>query len=129
MIGEFTAQAAYAGEPTTFDVFSVVLAERPDGSGRSIEIHLANSFDEQDVTMGMDTYSITLDGGAVTHYGGIKSCRIERGILKTDLDAEAAKVLGASGFKIELRVPTSDIEKVKAGLSKILGNANGKLQT
>jgi len=128
MIDEFTALAAYAGEPTTFDVFSVVLAERPDGSGRSLEIHLANSFGEQDITSGQDTYSITVDGGAVTHYGGIKSCRIERGILKIDLDAAAAKVLGASGFEIELRVPTADIEKVKAGLRKILGSANGKQQ-
>jgi hypothetical protein len=115
----FAARAVSANVFEDLNTFVVCLAEEPEGSGRRLELQRALSFDEQDRRNGMDTYCVSTEIGA-SHYGGVRSWRVTQGVLTMELDAGAAKALGASAFDVELQVSQPEIEKVVKGLRRVL---------
>jgi Immunity protein 10 len=70
-----------------------VLAFAVGGKGDALVFQLADSFDEQDALLGMDTYSISTAMGA-TVYGGIGSASLEGLLLVLRFQKEAAATLG-----------------------------------
>ena len=56
----------------------LVLAERADGSSRRLEVQKSLRFDQQDLSLGMDTYCLVTEEPA-THYGGVLDWRIRGG--------------------------------------------------
>jgi hypothetical protein len=114
----FTARAVTAQELHDVNVFVVVLAERLDGSGTRLELQKALSFDEQDRTLGLDTYCLCTETGA-TCYGGIAAWTLRPNTMEIGLDAHAAETLGTPGFAIAF--PPEQHAALRDGLARVLG--------
>lgn len=120
----FKAIAVSATEMPDLDCFVVILAEHSDGKGARLEAQRAFSFDEQDHSLGQDTYCLCTEVGAVC-YGGVVSWSLVEHELKIALDARAATVLGVkNGFLIELEVDSNTLIRLNEGLHRVLGAAN-----
>jgi len=114
----FRANAVSAEVVHELNTFSVVLGERPDGSGMRLEIQKALSFQDQDLASGHDTYCLGTEEGA-THYGGVTSWTIEPGALTLLLAPEAAEALGVDiGFLVAF--PSARTVELKEALSRAL---------
>ena len=118
---ELVVRKIEAQEMPDLNSYVVVLAERDDGSGARIELQRALEFDEQDIRLGMDTYSIGTESGA-TCYGGIESHALGGGELIIELDRKASETLGI-GPKIlcKLMVNADEVAALHAGLDRVLG--------
>lgn len=117
---EFTATAVAAADLPDIGVFSVVLAEHRDGSGRRLEIQRSASFNTQDRRLGQDNYCISIDTGA-SCYGGVSSWGLVEGALEIQLDAKAAATLGVSGrLAVRLDVGEEERRSLKEGLLRVL---------
>jgi hypothetical protein len=117
---EFTARASAATDLPDLNVFSVVLAENRDGSGRRVEIQRSSSFSEQDRRLGQDTYCVSTGAGA-SYYGGISSWRLAEDRLEIHLDAKAAEVLGVTGgFAVRLEATEEERRSLREGLLRVL---------
>jgi hypothetical protein len=117
---EFTARAIAAADLPDLDVFSVVIAENRDGSGRRLEIQRSGSFSAQDRKLGQDTYCISMDTGA-SCYGGISYWRLAEGRLEIRLDDNAANALGVpGGFLVCVEGSEEERRSLKEGLLRVL---------
>jgi hypothetical protein len=114
----FTGRAVAVQELHDLNAFVVVLAENPDGSGARLELQKALSFDEQDRTLGLDTYCLCTEAGA-TCYGGVIAWTLGPNALEIRLEADAAETLGAPGFAIDF--PSEDFAALRGGLTRVLG--------
>ena len=116
----FKAVAICAMEMEELDCFVVVLAEHSDGTGARLEIQRALLFDEQDRSLGQDTYCLCTEAGAVC-YGGVVSWRIVDNALNIVLDATAAKTLGVTGgYVIDIEASPETRSVLKDGLERVL---------
>ena len=105
----FNAQACTFLDDESADVQALVIAELPDGSGTRFEVQRSGTFDEQDRTLGMDTYCLVMDSGA-THYGGVIGWQVdEANVLRLTLDDRAATALATSSIEIALRPQDADV--------------------
>ena len=105
----FNAQACTFLDDGSADVQALVIAELPDGSGDRFEVQRSRTFDEQDRTLGMDTYCLVMDSGA-THYGGVIGWQVdEANVLRLTLDDRAATALATSSIEIALRRQDADV--------------------
>lgn len=103
------------------NAFIVVLAEERDGSGDGVELQIALSFDEQDVSLGMDTHCLVLESGA-TQYGCIRLCTLDGSTLIFDLHAASAAKLGISEqLTVELEVDVDALQRVVRGIVTLFG--------
>jgi len=91
----FVASAVAFERADDLNAQCLVLAEHPDGSGRRLEVQRSLRVDEQDRSLGMDTYCLVTEEQD-THYGGVLDWRIEGSTLHVDLTEEADRVMGAS---------------------------------
>ena len=116
----FIATMGTAEQLDDLNTYAVILSEQCDGTGNRLEIQKALTFDESDRETGMDTYCLCTQTGA-THYGGITSWQMKGNNLELLLNVEAASALGLdTTLSIELRLATNSIEKVLAGLHRLL---------
>ena len=105
----FNSQACTFVHDESTDVHALVIAEQPDGSGTRFEVQRSGTFDEQDRTLGMDTYCLVMDSGA-SHYGGVIGWHVdEANVLRVTLDDRAATALATSSIEIALRPQDSDV--------------------
>ena len=73
------------------------------------EVQRSRTFDEQDRTLGMDTYCLVMDSGA-SHYGGVIGWQVdEANVLRLTLDDRAATALATSSIEIALRPQDADV--------------------
>jgi hypothetical protein len=114
----FTATAGAAERMDDINTYAVVVA---DDGGMRIEFQRAiEEFDEQDRALGMDTYCLCTHTGA-THYGGVTGWSVKDGVLRVELDADAALELEVDrALAIELCMSTEEIEAVTAGIERVL---------
>lgn len=104
-----------------YDTFGVVFAENPDGSGFRLEFQLADSFDEQDRELGMDTYCTVTSDGA-THYGGVSDWAISDLGLDIHLEADAAECLGLpSAVRLKVSLTGDKLAELRDAITRILG--------
>jgi hypothetical protein len=113
----FVASAVAFERADDLNAQYLVLAEHADGSGRRLEVQRSLRVDEQDRSLGMDTYCLVTEEQA-THYGGVLDWRIEGSTLHVDLTEEADRVIGASEFRVTL--PESERAKVQRALLVLL---------
>ncbi len=73
------------------DFEAVVIAG--DDLDDSIEVQRALTFDDQDRSLGMDTYCL-VRGGTAKHYGGIEQWSVTDNVLSIRFTTEAAAALG-----------------------------------
>jgi hypothetical protein len=96
-----------------------------DGVSRELLIfQLSGTLDQQDGLLGMDTYSISGEGGA-TYYGGVLSATFAGTVLQLQLTHEAAQALGCTD---ELALQLQDeaaVQMVRDGLRRLGISAAG----
>ncbi len=111
------AVAAWFDDPE-LGVSGVVLAERSDGSGRTLEVQRSHEADVQDQALAMDTYCVGIDGGR-THYGGIVNWSVsESGVVRLAFDSEAAEAFEADF--IEVTIEAEQADTIRSGLHRLL---------
>ena len=122
---KFKARAICAMEMPDLDCFIVILAERSDGSGARLELQRALSCDDQDRSLGQDTYCLCTEWGSVV-YGGVESWRfIGSKVLEIILSATAAETLGVtSRYVIDLDASPEMLNTLKDGLHRVLNTTN-----
>jgi len=103
-------------------VYALVLSERRDGIGMRLEIQ-NGPHDDQDRSLGMDTYCLCTESGAC-HYGGIKNWKFDTsdGYLYLYLDRDACEELGVDGG-LKIRISESDAQMLIDSLHRLLGSA------
>jgi hypothetical protein len=77
--------------------------------------------DPQEISLGMDTYSLVVDPGQATHYGGVRECELGGGRLRLALSTEAASSLGMPvdvSFALDLSPQQAD--QLGRGLTRVL---------
>jgi immunity protein 10 of polymorphic toxin system len=97
-------------------VFTVGFADE-DGVG-ALLFSRSDTIDEQDLLLGLDTYSISTEDGG-TYYGGVKSAKLSGMDLELQLTTEAAAALGVSD---DLRLRFEDraeAEAARGGLRRV----------
>ena len=113
------ARAAAAIQLDELNTFAVVMAEETDGSGNRIELQRALEFDEQDHSLGMDTYCTCLADGAC-QYGGIRKCVLNGNDLLLEFASETASTLGVhEQLVVQLDVDSPSLDQVRAGILRI----------
>jgi hypothetical protein len=88
--------------PSEENVVVVGLAEYPAGGGRNLIFQRSIEFDDQDRALGMDTYCLTVETGAI-YYGGVTGCVLDGALLTIGLEVEASIALGV-GVECELHL-------------------------
>lgn len=112
-------RAAAATQLDELNTFAVVLAEEADGSGERIELQRALEFDEQDYSLGLDTYCTCLANGAC-EYGGIRKCVLNRNELMLEFSSATASTLGiAQHILVQLEVDSASLDQVRAGIQRV----------
>jgi hypothetical protein len=114
-----TSRFGYTRDPD-LNFEALVIFDEP--SGDTLEIQRSLAFDEQDAAAGMDTYCLVRDAGA-THYGGVESWSVGKGLLTLSLSDEAATVLGLPAADLEMTVRTADEALLREHLVRLLGPA------
>ena len=75
---------------------------------------------EQDEALGLDTYCLSDEEGAV-FYGGVASCVLAQGTLTLQLTPEAATTLAMGrSCHLDLHVDPSALVQLREGLRRIL---------
>ncbi len=116
--GEVSGDLVRAGfvEDSGQGYAALVLA---DQDGGSLEIQRSRSADDQDVALVMDTYCLSVNGGAATCYGGVADWAVTGNVLRLRLTAEAATVLGLPESLVIAVVP-GDVAIVSAQLPRLV---------
>jgi hypothetical protein len=103
----FNAVVFAVGRDEDHDYDFAAFADRPDGSGRTLEIQRALEFDAQDVELGMDTYCLVLDA-SVVHYGGVVAWQLAGGRMVLSLDRAAEAEMGSAHLVVALPAGAED---------------------
>lgn len=112
-------RAVAASQLDDLNTFVVVMAEEADGSGNRIELQRALEFDQQDRSLGMDTYCTYLADGAC-QYGGIRKCVLNGNELRLEFASETASTLGVhEHIVVQLDVDAPSLDQVRAGILRI----------
>jgi hypothetical protein len=100
----------------------VGIAEDIDLRGWQLIFMRANSFDDQDVRLGQDTYCIVSGNQEGTAYGGVVAWSANGSILDFTFTLDAAQELGvAPDTAVTLDGPEADVTTVVLGLEEVLG--------
>ncbi|MDB5058727.1 MAG: hypothetical protein JWO59_2199 [Chloroflexi bacterium] len=119
-IDGFVVRHLAVQELEELDSFVVGLSDSKDGSGDALIFATGLTFDEQDRSLGQDTYSISTASGA-TAYDGVIRCVLDDNVLTLDLDPKTASTLGVSQTcQFPLEIGPSSIARLKEGLRQVL---------
>jgi hypothetical protein len=98
----------------------VALADHAEGTDQAFICMLADSFDEGDRLLGMDTYVLTTGSGA-THHGGVVAAHVGTDTVEFRLTASAATALGIpAGFAVG--IDPARAPQLRTGLARVLGD-------
>jgi hypothetical protein len=97
-----------------------VSAEDP-GAWSMMFMECYDAEDEQEISLGMDTYCLVVDPGQATAYGGVLECDLSGRRLRLVLLPETAKALGMPAELIfTLAMEDQQIQLVRQGLIRVL---------
>jgi hypothetical protein len=115
----FQAKAVYVGRSEQAGCFMVALADHAEGTDQAFICMLADSFDEGDRLLAMDTY-VLVTGSGSTHHGGVVAARVNPDSVEFRLTAAAATALGIPpGFAVG--IDPARAPQVRTGLARVLG--------
>src|SRR5262249_59468992 len=84
-----------AGEDELIGVYTVGVRESLDSESWALMFMAKNdAHDEQEISLGMDTYCLVVDPGQWTVYGGVVACQLSDDRLGLRLTGQAAHPLG-----------------------------------
>lgn len=96
----------------------LVLGERPDDSGRTLEVQRSLTNSENDLRLGMDTYCLVIGGGP-THDDGIERWTTSDDTPSLQLASDGAAALGTESIRVGL-VPAGSEQAVIAALDHLV---------
>ena len=117
-----------AGEDENDNGYVVGVQESLDPESWSLMFMASNrAADEQEISLGWDTYCLVVDPGQCTVYGGVVECELsdDRLILRlTERAAEKLRTPAEMGFGLAL--DSTKLEVLRRGLRRVLtsGRAN-----
>ncbi|HKD28455.1 MAG TPA: Imm10 family immunity protein [Xanthobacteraceae bacterium] len=116
-----------AGEDDT-NVYTVGVRESLDPESWSLMfMECYDAEDEQNISLGMDTYCLVVDPGQATFYGGVAECELSDDQLVLRLTEHAAEALGTpTDIRLGLALDSAKLEVLRRGLRRVLtsGRAN-----
>jgi hypothetical protein len=120
MMTEVVARSFGYEEDDVDEVVEAGFSEGSDGTGFVLSIQrTAYEPDDQDVSLGMDTYC--LSSGGITHYGGIVRAVKDGNSLQLVLSPESSSSLGIpEEITVHFEGPTGAAASFFAGLPGIL---------
>jgi hypothetical protein len=83
--------------------------------------------DEQEISLGMDTYCLVVDPGQRTFYGGVAECELNDDRLILRVTEQAAEALGTpTEMSFALALDSTKLASLRRGLRRVLtsGRAN-----
>lgn len=123
MIKQFIATACAVEQDRDFNSFVLVLADHAEEPQQWIELQIALSFDADDIELGMDTYCIVDDSGAIC-YGGVEWCTLDEDALVLSLIPEAAEELGYERIEASLQLSPEEYGQLEMALPQIFGDTD-----
>jgi hypothetical protein len=80
-----------------------------------------DAHDEQEISLGMDTYCLVVDPGQWTVYGGVVECELSDDRLILRLTEQAAQALGTpTDMSFGLTLDSTKLEVLRRGLRRVL---------
>jgi hypothetical protein len=115
------AQAAGFAHDEDDEVVEAGFAQGADGSGFALMIQRADyEPDEQDVSLGMDTYCLTTGDGR-THYGGLLYAELDGDQLTLRLSPDAAAIIAITEVTtVRLDVDAASLAAFRSGLPQVV---------
>lgn len=80
-----------------------------------------DEYDEQDVSLGMNTYHIERDDQSYGGYGGVKQVRLSRKLIEIDLDETGKENLDCDSVRINFETDDETYTLLKEKLKQIFG--------
>jgi Immunity protein 10 len=117
-----------AGEDENDNGYVVGVQESLDPESWSLMFMASNrAADEQEISLGWDTYCLVVDPGQCTVYGGVVECELSDDRLILRLTERAAEALGTpTDLSFVLALDPTKLEVLRQGLRRVLtsGRAN-----
>ena len=117
-----------AGEDENDNGYVVGVQESLDPESWSLMFMASNDAeDEQQISLGMDTYCLVVDPGQWTMYGGVVECELSDDRLILRLTERAAEKLRTpTAMRLGLALDSAKLEVLRRGLRRVLtsGRAN-----
>jgi hypothetical protein len=118
-MNELAAHHTFVGEDAENELFMVVFAEEEGEQGERLGIQRAFAFDDQDRSLGQDTYCLVSREGV--SYGGVTSWSLTGKVLTLALDETCSEALAADGgYEILIEADGDKLEAIRAGLKRAL---------
>jgi hypothetical protein len=115
----FTARVSCAVEEEDTNAFIAGVAEHPDGDGLSLLLMCSvQPPDEQDVSLGMDTYCLTDEQG-ITAYGCVETIKLTPTHLRLMLKPETEE-FGWTRATVRLSLDEKSRDELSEGLRRVL---------
>jgi hypothetical protein len=103
-------------------VYAITAGEHPDG-GRTITVEIRAEHDDEEIRIGMDTYSIWLEPPFASCWGGIAECVITGATLRILLMADATDALGVGPLlQFQLALDDAQHALLRTGLRRTLSS-------
>src|SRR5215467_2698108 len=117
-----------AGEDENDNGYVVGVRESLDSEAWSLMFMASNrAADEQEISLGWDTYCLVVDPGQWTVYGGVVECELSDDRLILRLTERAAEKLRTpTDIRLGLALDSAKLEVLRRGLRRVLtsGRAN-----
>lgn len=104
------------------DCLTVAAAEEEDGGGHQFIVQIPlHDPDDQERSLGLDTYCLLNEDGA-TYYGGVLQAALSDTVLNLTFSQEARQELGlpAEHLRLRLNVTPSEVRQFATGLNRAL---------
>jgi hypothetical protein len=86
-----------------------------------------DAHDEQEISLGMDTYCLVVEPGPWTAYGGVVECELGDDRLILRLTEQAARALGTpTDMSFGLTLDSTKLEVLRRGLRRVLTSGRAK---
>ena len=121
-----TVTTVTAGENTADQVFTLGIAENPDGTGGHLIIQTSlQPPTDQDTATGMDTYCVMDDEGGV-QYGGVEHVELDDAQLTIRFSQDSADELSVDDgeLQLELELDEDATARLRDGLRRTLTYGN-----
>jgi hypothetical protein len=111
-----------AGEDDDEDLYIVGVRETTDPESWTLMfMESYDDGDEQEISLGMDTYCLVVDPGQATCYGGVLECEVGDAALFLRLTEDAAGNLGVpTELRFALDLDAEKLAMLRRGLTRVL---------
>jgi hypothetical protein len=84
--------------------------------------------DEQDITLGMNSYHIERDDQRWSMYGGVRSFKLSSGVANIAFSDEGVAVMGMADLKITFQLSDDEFGNLKERLLNLFANSDCRFE-